>query len=118
MTKKQNTYMSMNKDLKKALDRLGLNEADFPNTLVTGGYSDDCHGLGGKGPGVDWPRLKATTGEEYDAKVVKIDLGDGRCVVFTTTYAHREWQTHLALPDGVTVTATTLKSGDANDWDR
>jgi hypothetical protein len=99
----------MNAELKQAIVRLGLDPEHFPTTLETGGNSDDCHGVGGEGPGFDREAFDSTTGGEYDAKAVKIDLGDGRCIVFTTTYGHRDWDTHIALPAGVTVTGTTLR---------
>jgi hypothetical protein len=104
----------LRKALEIAIERLGLSSASFPTTLETGGYSDDCHGCGGGGPGFDRKAFDRAAGGEYDAKAVKIDLGDGRCIVFTTVYTD-QWNTLIAIPEGCTVTGTTLHEGSKDD---
>jgi hypothetical protein len=85
--------------------------------LSTGGYSDDCHGVGGQGPGFDRATFDKATGEECDAKAVCIDVPGPCRIVLTTVYEDGGWHTYIALPAGCTVEGKTLEPGEGEGED-
>lgn len=95
-------------DLAQALSRVDVPPTAVAHVLSTGGYSDDCHVLDIISIAVAEDQVTIPDMSEYTPAAVRIDLGDGRSIVLTTTYQRGDWVTDIALPPGVTIRAVAL----------